>query len=346
MKNKIKYLIIILGFVINANGQDDTCWKRTNTITTDWRKHTSNGGNGQSQNAWNWTQKGRVYPVYNVANQSTPNFYAELPFYCSQPSGSGSCNNPNCHIYELAGQDPSDQDIWPEDGWELIVHFFGEANGAGAEYPYFMLYNKHTGKLKTYIMVIGQKNSVNSAVISFQFDNSSAQRGLFGYAKPITQNLFDFETGNTFKSINSINVTNNSETYQWLVSEIVLDFDPCACLDNSYSKNTFILVKFNTINTTTINAKIEGTLSSSEQRMNSGSINSGQNKTSFIDMAVNVATAGYNSFNKFDYYKSKMNDFYDKTNSSYQNKLSDAWFKSNVEDPYAGVFTTAQKNDM
>lgn len=323
----------------NANAQLDTCWRIENTKTTDWRRT-------PTSNAWNWTQKGRVYPVYLTSNQTTESFMAELPFFCSQPQGSGSCNNLNTQVYEFVGADPADQDIWPEDGWELMLRHFGEANSAGADYPFFMLYNRHTGQLKTYIMVVGQVTAVNSAIISYNFASGSGKRDLFGYAKPITNTLFDFEVGNTFKSVNSINVANASTSYQWMVSEIILDYDPCACMDHSENKNTILNVKLQTINSTTIDAVIEGTINQNQQVMNNGVVSGGQNKTSFFNLVAGVATAGFEAYSKYDGYKTKVNGMYDNMNNKYKSKLIDDWYKTNISDPYAGAFTTAQKTTM
>jgi hypothetical protein len=339
--NIFKNIMVLVLLALSANSysqNEDTCWKVKNTITTDWRE-------AQSQNKWNWTLPNRVHPVYTEDNQSKETFLAELPYFCTKPPGSGSCDNPNTHFYELVGG-PEYQDIWPEDGWELLFKDFGKANDNGAKFPFFMLYNKFTGKLKTYIMVIGETNPVNSAVITYYFHNGSAKRGIYGYAKPVTQALYDFETGNTFKSINSINVANSKTSYQWMVSEIVLDYDPCACMFYSKGKSTIISVKLQTIHETSIDASIEGTIKSSEQRMSNGAIDGGQNKTSFFEMVEGVATSGYESYNKWDSYKNKLNNYYNGMNVAYKTKLSDEWFKNNVLDPYAGDYTTEQKNDL
>jgi len=102
----------------NSFGQT-ACSETLNTTTTDWRVSGTN-------NTWNWTQKGSVYPVYLSNNLDNPSAMIAMPYFHVNIGGTGTPDGyQNVSNYLFRGQDKEQQDINPEDGWELLLKDFG-----------------------------------------------------------------------------------------------------------------------------------------------------------------------------------------------------------------------------
>lgn len=321
--SKIIMYSFMLFFGINGYSQ---CV--VNTTTTDWNKF--NGGSGPSNNDFNWATPGLVYPLYLQDNLDNPSRNIELPYFCTMPGGSGSCGNKNTLAYELLGNIAALQDIKPEDGWELVLKNFGTQNttpndntGRGVSNPFFVLYNKHTGRLKTFLAVVGVRSG-SSALIRVEFEQGSKHTALFSHAEPIIKAVKKFDNTLEFNTINEIAQQNFVDDYYWLVSEIQTAYDPCAC--HHQVGNTLpsvIVVTPIIIQSSKIEATVEGTL---EQVLvdASGNVSAETSgKTSFKELG-NAALKGYNSWNA---YKTKAHTFFDKSNKTYKDKLVKDWWK-------------------
>jgi len=116
--NKLVFILLVF-FCAGKIAVAQYCWNNINTPTTDWRV-------SGSPNTWNWMQEGVTHPVYINHNMSAPSFYMELPYYCGNGIGSGGCGNLNIEQYHYISA--ANQDIKPEDGWELMVKNFGTPN--------------------------------------------------------------------------------------------------------------------------------------------------------------------------------------------------------------------------
>jgi len=150
----IIWFVALLGCRIGIS----QCYNNIYTQSTDWRNFPIT-----SQNDFNWSIPGNSYPIYLSDNLSAPSANIELPYFCSQAQGTGSCEGfHNVVPYQFNGPLPSDQDIHPEDGWELLLKNFGTANPMGLSTggkrignPYFILYNKYIGKMKVFMALMG-----------------------------------------------------------------------------------------------------------------------------------------------------------------------------------------------
>ena len=349
---KILFTFLTIYFISNLSCFAQIgCWNNPNTITTKWDV----AGTSNTEN-WNWTMKGLVHPVYLKNNLSNPSIYIELPYFCSKGLGSGSCNNGNTFQYEIlsALTPPIPQDIYPENGWELIMKDFGTPNpvgqnlgGVATKNPVFILYNKYTGRMKTYLAIIGQKTA-NSAYLQISFTQNSILNSVYAHATAVSKTLLEFEPENKFKSLNDYSLQNFEEDYQWMVSEIQTNYDPCMCASNSINNISSIEVRPFLILSSDIDANIEGTLT---QKMfsNMGGVNTeSSGKTSFLDMTKGAAEAAIKGYNDYGSYKDQLNKILDDKNSAYKNKLVTEWFDDYVKKnpQYQGVSGLVAKNAL
>lgn len=346
-----KIIIMLLSFVIqNIKAQCDDLNSK-NTISTNW---TSFNNTSQYPNNWNWTLSGNSYKLYLYDNMNdvTGNvdsriIYAELPYFCTQQQGQFGCENDNLLQYHLLGN--YNQDIYPVDGWELIGKNFGTPNsslnsndGKGVQNPFFVLYNKYNGKLKIYTAVIGS-HTANKAMITFMFDDLTSENlksALLAHAKPIAQPLQTFEPLNTFKTLNAYELRNHTDDYYWLVSEIQTAYDPCTCM--GFNKNSLLKFITQLVTTSTITGTIEGT--TSQTLADASTVKSETNKkTSFYDLAIDIGKAGFESYNKWDGYKDKVNNGFENFNKAYKDKLVEDWFDANIGKYYGYLYNPQTK---
>lgn len=119
---------------------------------------------------WNWTQD-KIDTLY-ITSYDEPK-YIRRPYY-----GSSSIKP------FFTGTDGS-RDIWPKDGWELVLRDFGTSQ-YHVSTPYFILYNKHIGLLRYFffgnlvsdqithaVATLSVKDPVSSPI--FALTNSAGQ---------------------------------------------------------------------------------------------------------------------------------------------------------------------------
>ncbi len=334
----MKKIYAIIGIIIilffnkhDVFAQSNYCWNTPNTVTTDWRV------NG-SPNNWNWMLQGTLHPVYLANGMNNYSFLMQLPYYCSQPQGTGSCGNLNTLQYEYIN--PQDQDIKPEDGWELVVKNFGAPNttpnahdGFKVDNPFFVLYNKYTGRMKVYFAIIGN-NVANSSYLKISFESSKLKRSLFSHAVPIANTLRDFRNQLDFKTLNYYAVTNQNTNYYWLVSELQTAYDPCTCsLNGLPTLNSTLIIQPWTATTTTINATIDGQFI--QKIAENGIIQSTTDgKSAFTGSTSDFVALGQSAikgYTEWDSYKNQYNGIVNNWNNEYKNKVVKDWFDEYVK---------------
>lgn len=197
---KIIFTFLTIYFISNLSCFAQIgCWNDPNTITTKWDV----AGTSNTEN-WNWTTPGLFHPVYLKNNLSNPSILIELPYFCTRPIGSGSCNNGNTFQYEVLNALSKPQDIYPENGWELVLKNFGTPNppnsstgGTLTPNPIFILYNRYTGRMKTYLTIIGQKTA-NSAYLQISFTINTILNSVYAHATAVSKTLLEFDPENKF----------------------------------------------------------------------------------------------------------------------------------------------------
>lgn len=325
-----KYLLFLLATfqLYNVNAQE--CWYELNTITTKW-----GAANTSNRENWDWTVPNDVHPVYLQNNMNSPSFLIELPYFCGNNAGSGSCQNKNTIQYEILANNGDSQDIYPKDGWELVLKNFGTPNtpgvtpedGRGTTIPFYILYNKYTGRMKIYVALVGS-STATSAYLMIKFDDKTQiKRSVFAHAEIVSKSLQSFNNQLTFKTLNNYAEKTQPLDYQWLVSDVQTAYDPCTCDDKTSS--TLISITPVLVSHSVITATIEGDII---QELADASEIRGESdgNTSFSTMvaAGQAAIKGYNDYNR---YTSKINDILDRKNNAYKDKLVNEWFDDFIQ---------------
>ena len=351
-KNILLLLCAIVFFECKILSQPSSyCWNNLNTITTDWKQYSTSG---PSYNNWDWTLQGLLHPIYLHDDMNIYSRLIELPYFCTKGTGTGSCGNNNTYPYELIGN--NNENIKPEDGWELIIKDFGTQNtnpslhdGRGVANPYFILYNRFTGHMKIYVASMGA-NPGNSAYLQIGFyAGGQLTRALYSHAYPISKTLAEFDNTLNFKSVNEYVVKTYNDDYDWLVSEIQTAYDPCTCYltGQQVSKNASIKVQPFIINTTTLTATIEGTVK--QKLIDNGTVQSeSDGKTSLSTDASGAVQAAIKGYSTWSDYSSTVNDILDKENSQYKDKLTKDWFDEYVKKhpEYQGLSNLTDKQAL
>jgi|AntRauTorckE5430_2_1112549.scaffolds.fasta_scaffold10374_2 hypothetical protein len=153
-----------------------------NTITTDWRA-------ANTSNTWDWTRE--TFNDMYIIGRSNP-FSAISPFW--SPQSSSGTNILLSDFRDFVNRD--DKDFHPEDGWELLVKNFGEYSANATRdvaNPFFALYNRHTGKIRAFLMVADvPTSSQNGALLRATFSGDRAT-ALWQHMKPIGQAVENFD---------------------------------------------------------------------------------------------------------------------------------------------------------
>ncbi len=335
----ILVLLIINFFNTNLYGQ---CHENINTISTDWRNYPIS-----SNNNWNWTLPGAIHPVYLDNNQSIPSLYIELPYFCTKPLGSASCDGfHNVEEYQIKGNSKDFQDINPEDGWELLFKDFGSPNpqgqntgGTGRNNPFFILYNKYNGKMKIFVAMMGI-HSKQSSFVRIGFDNmdpgtvktstNQANRTLFSAAEPIQKTLLEFKPVLEFKQMNQVLAFQSQNDYQWMVCELTTTYDPCTCqntIDNLGKVSTLTMQLIN-VGTVNIEAIIDG--KATTEVLASGTTASSTadgSLASFFDVVTDGGNAAQKGKTQWSSTQKTMLDIIDFGNKVLVKELAKEWLK-------------------
>ncbi len=347
MKILIKTLTITLCLIGYGNSASAQCSNTINTTSTDWRDYPST-----SSNNWDWTQSGSIHPIYLQANQSSASAFIELPYFCTRPPGSGSC--PGFHNvieYQFKGAGKEHQDIHPEDGWELLMKDFGTPNtvgstsgGTGRPNPYFMLYNKYTGRLKIYVALMGVHNQ-QAAFIRLGFDTkdpgtqkkntNETTRALFNAAEPIQKTVLEFKPVLEYKQMNQVNNYQDALDYQWTVCELTTSYDPCTCENtpDNLSKISTLRMQLMKVGTVNIEATIDGKATQESVASGSGaSSTTNGSLASFFKPLTDAGSAAQTGKKSWADTKSTVENIVDGGNTAMTYALAREWLKK--DDPY------------
>jgi hypothetical protein len=363
----IKYLKIVIIILIGLTSVSISaqCYNNLNTQSTDWRNYPTT-----SDNNWNWTLSGAIHPVYLSNNLSNPSLFIELPYFCTKPPGTGSCDgHHNVESYQYRGNSASDQDINPEDGWELLLKDFGSPNpvgqdngGSGRNNPYFILYNKYTGKMKIYIAMMGI-HSRQSTFVRIGFDNpdpgttklastNEANRALFSNAEPIQKTILEFKPILEFKQMNQVMLYQDQLTYQWSVCELTTSYDPCTCINPTDHMNKISTLRMQLVNVGIINidANIDGK-STPENTANSNNTKSTVDGSlaSFFKVATGAGNAAQKGRKDWESTQKTMNQIIDFGNDVLIKHLAKEWLKKdnpNFDDATINTLNKSALKDL
>lgn len=349
MKKLIKTISLIylalLGCAYSAHAQ---CWNNTpQTTTTDWRNYPS-----QSQNNWNWTDTNLhdfFLKKYDYIVTGGPRTYVgtapiqlRLPYYCLMPLGTAGCNNSNTNA--LHNITPDSMDIFPEDGWELVVKNFGYCPNAtnclpanAVENPYFAIYNRRTGRMKVFIM-IASKYDKQGMYIEIKF--SGYKRAIFTHVSPYAKALPDYDSSLYYKAPNHYELTD----HYWVWADVQMGYDFCNCTDNHVTE---IAIKPWLLQQASVDLVGEGGIRQNIFSNNGGTIigPSGTDKSSLFDALNNGYKAGQTASLIWQGYRDKVNNTVDQ-NISPIVKTSMAlawWYETQKNDPLYSMATTAYK---
>lgn len=345
------FLLCVQAFAVNAQ----TCWDNINTTTTDWRRYPA-----ESQNNWNWTDTGLhefYMKQYNYPVAGGPRTYINsvpvllrMPYYCLLPLGSGGCGNKNTNpLHNIL---PDSMDIFPEDGWELVVKNFGYCPGGvncspsnAVENPFFALYNKYTGRLKIFIMV-ASKYDKQGLEILIRFADNEHKRALFAHASPFAKAIQDFDTALYFRNPNHYAM----DDLYWVWADVQMAYDVCNCTDNNITE---LEIQPTLIQTANVELEGDGTITDANI-MNStstsgvGFVNPNATvKRSFVKATIDGFNAGMEGYNSWKgvadgYYKT-----FDKMGSEYKSFLAEQFWKKNLEHhPNYDTMTVFEKDSL
>lgn len=333
MKNNILFILFFI-LAISAEAQ---CWKDVKTITTNWNSYPTN-----STNNWNWTDNiNNDFYLTTNTYVSNGNVYSAvvqlpLPYFCNGSPGTGHCSNPNTTHFH---QTPlADLDIHPEDGWELIIKNFGGENLQAGQlclladainYPYFMLYNRHNGKIKTFFLV-PEDQMLNGAEVSYEFDNYKT--ALYAHVLPITKPIQDFDNSATIRTPNFY----DGRDYLWVYSEIQTYYDPCTCFDPRDTPDpnhpSQMKVRLNLDLTTQVDLVADGGIT--QQIVDPTSSGAGVSNPNSLISIYNTLNDGYNAglegYKSWSKYTARAKTYFDNINPDYKYKtVNEFWEEKN-----------------
>ncbi|MFM2267473.1 MAG: hypothetical protein RL757_914 [Bacteroidota bacterium] len=325
-----KYIALIVLFTTFRSllAQDPNCTKENVPISTDWRRYIPN--NPDFPNNWDWTtQPNTGYPVYLTNNQINPSFYIDLPYRCRNVQGQGSCGQINALHYEILETEGKKQDIYPEDGWELLLKNFGTPTigtqiGVSVDNPFFVLYNKINGKMRVFYAIVGKKTG-SSMVLRIAFDDESrTRRAVFAHVQPIAQTLQEFGRSNQYQILNQYAQGSTETSYYWLVGDIITSYDPCTC-NFSDGGSAQVTVTPVLVKVSSIIAEIEGTLT---QRVASngqvqGSTDGQLSFKEIGDIGEKAVAKGQKSYNEFEKHRKSLVDFISKRDTEFVKRLTE-----------------------
>lgn len=326
-----------------------------NNISSDWRNTTTN-----KINKFDWTNQSlnnRTFSTFdNPVILNGTNYYGadpvELPFY---RTSTPNVNNPNLLPYDINPFIPSNLDIHPEDGWEMLQMDFGGrlvaenkvAKGNEInDYPHLVIYNRYTSKIRIYFLV-PHKENFNGSYISVSFPPTpkqvslalSARTAVFSHAKPITNHLSEWDNATYLTATNEY--TPNARILQWVYGEFDLAYDPCTCLLKNTNLTAKIFFQLHTINLKKIDLVGE---SSTIHNVANPSVTGAQNinagKTSFMDDISGAIGTGQQFYKDWSGYANSANSILDNGYNLWSKKLEKDFFKhysGGINDPKTGL---------
>lgn len=353
MKFKHSVTLLVL-CVLALAGHAQNCWDNINTTTTDWRRFPA-----ESQNDWNWTDtvlhdfylRQYTYPVIGGPRTyiGTAVVQLPLPYFCPLGVGSGSCGNANTSpLYNIK---PDSMDIFPEDGWELVVKNFGYCPGGtncspayAVENPFFILYNKYTGRMKVYVMV-ASKYDKQGLDLKISFADNVRKRAIFAHATPFAKATQEFDSSLYFRNPNNYELSD----FYWVWADVQMAYDVCNCTDNNITE---MLVQPSLIQHASIELVGDGTITDATIMdmgvSGVGYVNpNGTVKRSFVKATLDGFNAGMEGYNTWKGVADSYNKTFNTMGSDYKSFMVDQFWKKVVEQiPTYQSFTPSQKDSV
>lgn len=348
-------LILALMCGLGAPIYAQHCSDNVNTTTTDWRRYPA-----ESLNNWNWTDTGLhdfylkqyTYPVIGGPRTyiGTAVVQLPLPYYCPLAMGTAGCGNRNTNpLHNIV---PDSMDIYPEDGWELVVKNFGYCPGGtgcspafAVENPFFAIYNKYTGRLKVFIM-IASKYDKQGLDIQINFEGNGKRRALFAHAVPFAQAIQDFDTALMFRNPNHYAM----DDLYWVWADVQMAYDACNCTDNNITEIEILprLVQHADIELVGDGTITDATIMNSSSVSGVGNVNSNATvKRSFLEATTGGFNAGMEGYNTWKGVADSYNNTFNKMGSEYKAYMVDRFWKKVVEQiPTYQSFTPQQKDSL
>lgn len=227
------------------------CSDQINTVTTDWRVPAP-----LSTNQWNWTTN------YFEAHVKNPNYRVlEIPSPFVSPTGSYDYS-PNVARFRKVNDKTGTVtfDVYPEDGWELLAYDMGkpcvgciDPGKNAVKNPFFMLYNKHTGIIRAFVMLTERATSLaNGATMQLKFGDNG-KSALLSHAYTIAPPVGNFEP----KTVMTMPNYYINESEFWLYADFPVTFDPCTC---AYPSQLVLEVKLASQSIVNLEGTITGTV--------------------------------------------------------------------------------------
>lgn len=210
----------------------------------------SNPNDPNKQRRWNWMEEPNFIYYAKIKNSTLGEPKVIVNPFFSENAGS------NVRQYAEAPY----KDFHPVDGWELLYKQFGTAN-EGINNPYFILYNKYTGKIRIFINIVNVGNfPFTDCEIILSYDKhygSESKNSQTAVLNNLGEHAFSplqFQQNATHSAHNRAVLTAGvNDITQWMVADFNTLFDPCTC---GVSSKFFLQV--NLTNNLEINATIFG----------------------------------------------------------------------------------------
>lgn len=189
-----------------------------NTISTNPFNY-QNSSDVATTQVWNWmTEDFTVYYLPLSGGTSGVPLNLRNPFH-------ELITNPN--TFQFADQ--IEKEYHPNNGWELLGRNFG-SSAQGVQNPFFILYNRFTGIIRTFVNIKNTGNfAVNAATINMYFPVGTSRSAVFNQLGELTNAVNNFEPKARSSRINQYVNAGVNDNYFWIYSDVLSLYDPCTC---------------------------------------------------------------------------------------------------------------------
>ncbi|PCJ62786.1 MAG: hypothetical protein COA58_16620 [Bacteroidetes bacterium] len=255
MKRLIIQIIAVLAFNISYSQCEDCNEIRDISTNPDDPKNCEidawqpNANNPLLNTAFDWAANaGGAFDAIslnsNAGWDNTPGsgFYSVGSFLMQSPFSYGYLFDPNKTLNE--------HDWHWEDGWELMFLNTGRyPNGQEIQVsndiwgpqglphnnaPYFMLYNKYTGKLRVFSNLYAPIGTWDDVKLTIGYHNKNSDDIVSGVFRHVENYDTPLDQKTRGKAISTYHKDESNSSNKWFVSEVQLGYDACVC-DNPSS---------------------------------------------------------------------------------------------------------------
>ncbi|MCH2232309.1 MAG: T9SS type A sorting domain-containing protein [Crocinitomicaceae bacterium] len=240
---------------------------------------------GATIQEWNWTQEDFLAFIKNPITNETNDELIKSPFF------GNTIYQPNTdHL--AAPEEFSEKDFLPEDGWELIFYDMGKPN-SGIRMPTFCLYNRKNGKLRIFYYL---SNETNIDEVFIEIENLYSDPARYISAALEHANLPISAIENYTDKDNKITIPNffieNADL--WILAELPVAYDPCACVFRSG-----LIFKAQEFSSNTAYLNLEGG-GNIEQIITNGKVNNNNSKSFNISKFLETDEKGSKAYKRLD----------------------------------------------